>query len=138
VFHAVTTRSQVNECTVRAVVQVKQATADEVTVITTAFWRLNVVPVRDLRSYAGKCTAMASVISTWTPFLKPLWAALTVEPSRSDGVPRNCVWVRQFSDSLEWVVAFLTSEGELSQRVYESETYFGYGKKVDIDLDASP
>ena len=71
-------------------------------------------------------------------FLKPLWAALTVEPGRSGGAPHNCVWVRQLSDSLEWVFAFLTSEGELFQRAYESVAYFGYGKKVDIDLDASP
>ena len=55
-----------------------------------------------------------------------------------EGAPHNCVWVRQLSVSHEWVFAFLTSEGELFQRVYESMAYVGYGKKVDIDLDASP
>jgi len=101
VIHVVTTRTQVNKCTVRAVVQVMQVTGDEVTEITTAFRRLNVVPVRDLRSYVGRCTAIASGMFTWTPLLKLLWAALTVEPSRSGGAPHNCVWVRRFSDSLE-------------------------------------
>ena len=88
-------------------VQVTQGTADKVTEITTEIRRLNVVPIRDLRSVEGQYTAIASSIFTWTPFLKPLWATLTV--------------VAQFSESLEWVYAYLISEGDLFQKVYESE-----------------
>ena len=92
---------------VRVLVQVTQGTADNVTEIATEFRRLNVVPVRGLRPVEGQFTAVASTLFTWTPFLKPLWATLTV--------------VAQFSESLEWVYAYLISEGDLFRKVYESE-----------------
>ena len=69
VFHAVTAWTQVSKCTIRAIVQVKQGTVDEATDITAAFRRPKVVPVRDLRSYVSRCTAIASDIFTWTSSL---------------------------------------------------------------------
>jgi len=83
-------------------VQVTQGTAYKVTEITTEIRRLNVVPIRDLRSVEGQYTAVASSIFTGTPFPKPLRATLTVDA--------------QLSESLEWVHTYLISEDDPFQK----------------------
>jgi hypothetical protein len=66
---------------VSLLIKVKPDTIADVTEITHKLRKTNVISIKDLRSYAGKCTAIASVIFTWSPFLRPLWAALAGDPS---------------------------------------------------------
>ena len=65
---------------VSLLIQVKPDTVNDVTEITHKLRKTNIISIKDLRSYAGKCTAIASVIFTWSPFLRPLWAALSGGP----------------------------------------------------------
>ena len=53
---------------VSLLIQVKPDTVKDVTEITHELRKTNVISIKDLRSYAGKCTAIASVIFTWSPF----------------------------------------------------------------------
>ena len=41
-----------------------------------AFENLNVISIKDLRSLAGRCNDIASLIFYWRPFLASLWGAL--------------------------------------------------------------
>lgn len=57
----------------------------------------NVILVTDPRAYVGNCMAIAnSVIYTWTPFWRPLWAAIPLESSP----PITRIKLRVRSDSL--------------------------------------
>ena len=56
--------------------EVKPDTVQEVRDLTKELLDSNAVAVKTLRTYVGKCTAVASVIYTWSPFLRSLWAAL--------------------------------------------------------------
>jgi len=138
VFTVTTAKLGSGDARVRLVVQVKPDTVREVAEFTAKYRSQNLIPIKELRSYVGKCTAIASLVFTWNPFLKPLWAALTPAAAEGSRAPKGCVWTRQIQDSLDWIHAFLTSEGALIRRVYNSEDYFGKGKCVEIDLDASP
>ena len=72
-------------------VQVKPDTIEEVRNLTHEMLNKNLVSLKDLRSYVGKCTSIASVIFTWTPFLRPLWAALNIEEvGAKSQAPPNC------------------------------------------------
>ena len=52
----------------------------------------NVVSKKLIRSIAGRGSHVATVVTTWRPFLSELWAALASQPS---GAPPGCVWLRQ-------------------------------------------
>ena len=86
---------------VRLLVQAKPETAAEVLDVTLKLRNTNVVNLKDIRSYAGKCTAVTSAVFTWSPFLRPLWAALT--PDVSSRAPKNCIWRKQIDDALLWI-----------------------------------
>ena len=58
----------------------------------------NVCSRKLLRSFAGRCNHVATLLWPWRPFLQSLWAAISSEPS---GAPRNCIWVKQISVSLD-------------------------------------
>jgi len=135
---AVTTTKLHGHSRVRLVVQVKPDTVEEVTTLTKEYRKTNVISTKDLRSYAGKCTAIASVIFTWNPFLRPLWAALQPEVEAASRAPRGCTWTKQIKDSLDWIILFLESEDRLIRREYESDAFYGRGQRVEIDMDASP
>ena len=56
---------------------IKKSVMEEVTELTVGFLAKNLAPAQAVRSYAGKLSHVATVISTWRPFLGELWAALT-------------------------------------------------------------
>jgi len=124
IFDAVTTRFD-EKFRLQLTVEVKSDTVKEVTELTTKNLRWNVMPIKELRSY------------TWTAFLRPLWAALTVPPGPLGNAPPGCVWAKLFQDSVLWIATFLKSEGDHIRRVYESEAYHGRGTRIEMDLDAS-
>jgi len=123
---------------IRLSVSIKPDTVADVRELTEKVAKCNVVSTKELRSFVGKRTAVASLVFMWSPFLKPLWASLTTAGTEKSMAPRNCVWVKQFQEPLVWIQAFLAAEGDMITRTYTSDAYFGQGLKVEIDLDASP
>ena len=97
----------------------------------------NIYPKKSLRTLAGKANHVAGVIYTWRPFLQELWGALYSDDSES-AAPFNCVWTRQFSHTLVFLVAFLTRAMGTINRVYALDAYLGIGDKISVKLDASP
>ena len=86
-------------------VSLKEEIESSVRKLTKDMLKLNVLPTRDLRSYAGKVSHIASVLSTWRPFLQEVWGAL--KSTNSSKAPMNCVWVKQFRSALKWFETFL-------------------------------
>ena len=107
----------------------------ELTTLTSHILSKNVVTIRELRSYVGKCQSMASLLFTWRPFLSMLWAALYCEDT--GGAPSNCIWTKQILEPLTWISEFLTQEHGCVYRIFECDTFFNRGDKVILYFDAS-
>ena len=73
--------------------------------LTESYMRLNVISLKQLRSYAGKVSSFASVVYYLRPFLSCIWAVLCSDGSSN--APSNCAWVKQFLHALKWIRAFL-------------------------------
>ena len=125
--------------------------AEEIRDITREFLSKNLVPLKELRSYAGKCSFVSSLIQTWRPFLDQLWGALkSANTDRSGGAPANTVWTSQIRAALLWIEAFLDEERNEDfcwdekgtfiglRRVWRLEAYLNQGPVVRITWDASP
>ena len=95
----------------------------------------NVVPEKELRSFAGKAMNVATLIVVWRPFLAFIWAALSSSATRA---PKNCIWTRQFRLSLLWLSEFLNGTAGTITRTYEYDQYYGSPAAVVITTDASP
>ena len=117
-------------------VSLKKEIEDDVKVLTSKMLALNVVPAKSLRSYAGKISHIASVLSTWRPFLQEVWAAL--KDCSSSNAPLNCIWVRQFVSALKWFDAFFSGSAGSTSRDYPLYVHLGQGDHIEINLDASP
>jgi len=118
------------------VVTISAQRIQELLELTRGGLRCNVVSRKWLQSYAGKANSFASVLVFWRPFLQYLWAALysSVDPN----APQNCIWVKQFRISLEWIEAFLTAQtGDLCRR-FSVDAVRGNGPRVTMTFDASP
>ena len=69
------------------------------------------------------------------PFVAMMYGAL-YHPENS--APKGCVWTRQISVALNWVLAFLEHRhGDLIMR-FTLDGYFRRGAKHSITVDASP
>ena len=95
---------------------------------------VNVVTVKALRSFAGKAMNIASLLVVWRPFLAPCWAALSQTQSNA---PLNTVWVKQFRLTLLWLQEFLEGRSGAIVRVFDVETFFNHGDRLQITADAS-
>ena len=71
------------------------------------FLAKNAVPVRPLRSFAGKASRVASAVYMLRPFLKDLWCAMSMSNIDSHAPVRR-VWVKQVQHTLKWVSALCT------------------------------
>lgn len=103
----------------------------------------NVISQKHLRSFAGKSSYVAGVVTTWRPFVAEVWAAL--QTVGQQGAPTNCVRTKQVAPALSWLKAFLDPsrssslvEGCGLRRVWRLDSYLGLGPIVAITLDASP
>ena len=76
-----------------------------------------VAPMKELRSYAGKASFVAGLISTIKPFLSSLWAVVaslnaSAGPSRRlrrvARLPPNLTHIRRCAHSLSWLLPFFT------------------------------
>ena len=131
----------------RVYVEVPAQKVDEMLELTRDIASKNVVSVRVLRSYAGKCVNFSSVVHVWRPFLDEIWAALRYgagagqRPLASDqkhSAPKGCVWVVQCLPALLWIHAFLSRVNGSIKRTFTLNAYMRLGDKVDIYTDASP
>ena len=64
----------------------KQDILDDLTKDMDAIESSNVVTKKLIRSFVGRGSHAATVVTTWRPFLSEFWAALTSQPS---GAPPN-------------------------------------------------
>ncbi len=76
---------------------------EELANIIRGFLSRNVIPRRELASFAGKANSIASLIYLWRPFLGELWGAMA-DRSPSDAPP-GCVWTRQVLHTLRGLMA---------------------------------
>ena len=96
----------------------------------------NLVSKKWLKSFAGKASSFASILCFWRPFLRSIWTAIYAVPS--DGMPRNCVWVKQFVVAVKWIRAFLNGVQGNMVRVFDLDVYAGVGPFARMVFDASP
>ena len=66
----------------------------------------NIVSVKALRTFTGKCQSMASLLYTWRPFVHMFYAA--IQTCETGTAPAGCRWVKQIIHPLEWIIAFLS------------------------------
>ena len=79
---------------------------------------------------------MASLIWSWKPFLDELWAA-SASTTRSRAT-QGCIWTKQISSSVNWLVAFMHHEkGEVS-RTWSLEAHLTPAHRLPLVFDASP
>ena len=97
--------------------------------------RDNVVSLKVLRTITGKLTSVASVIQVWRPFVQQLYKAMQVTDTRA---PKGCVWVKQISHTVEWLLTFLAGENLGIRREFTLAAYLRKGPTVVITWDASP
>ena len=71
---------------------------------------LNIVPVKTLRVFAGKCNHVAGLIPCWRPFLSELWAAIStaVDTPGTTAPPQTVFWAskscaRLFGSRRSWL-----------------------------------
>ena len=114
---------------------IKKSILDELRAQVLDILKSNVVSRKVLRSFAGRCNHVSTLLWPWRPFLQSLWAALS---SPSSGAPRNCVWVRQIRVSMFWIKAFLEGASGSLHRNFILDTYMNAGVLVEVTLDASP
>ena len=94
------------------------------------------ITVRSLRSFTGKCQSMASILSTWRPFVQMLYGALY--GNRSPHLPEHLLHTKQIETPVRWVSVFLHSQRRDIIRVMTVDAHFRRGVRVDITTDASP
>jgi hypothetical protein len=88
-----------------------------------------------VRSFAGRCSHVSTLIPVWKPFLAELWAALSSEPGRA---PAGCIWLRQIKSTIFWMRAFIRGRHGTVTRLFKLDAYMNLGPQVQIVTDASP
>ena len=90
-------------------VRVKQSIVDDTAELVHRFLRCNYIRFKELRSFTGKVTHIASLVILVRPFLAELYAALYSPEAAKTGF----VWTRQSKHTLSWIAALL-AEGNFS------------------------
>ena len=116
----------------------------------------NIIGLKELRSYTGRCNHVSCLLWLWRPFLDSLWAAVASrsQPQVSDDpslkgqkrrkkvrktkAPRGTVWTKQVAMSISWIIAFLREQYGPVYRQYSRASYFGESDPIEVYLDASP
>ena len=108
---------------------------DELAVLCTQLVRYNTVSAKSVRSFAGKCQSMASVLYTWRPFVYTLYGALSKPPLH---LPEGLLYTKQISQAVAWISTFLNGKKGDLVRVMHVDAHYRRGVKVDIIVDACP
>ena len=107
----------------------------EIKVLADDISRNNVVSLKVLRTFTGKCQSVASLLFTWRPFIHMLYAAIY---SAIGDAPTNCRWTRQIWIPLAWIQAFLAGSSGTIERFFTLDAYLRTGYSVVVTTDASP
>ncbi len=129
----------------RVIVSAKTDMYVELEQLSRDFLNLNVIPLRDVESYAGKCSHVASLLWMWRPFLRDLWGAISQCKSEHTSLRevsrklKRCIWTKQITHVLQWILAFLTVHRGALTRIYTVDSWTGKSSlNIRIILDASP
>ena len=117
-------------------ITIVKARLDELAGLCTQLARKNTVTLKELRSYAGKCQSMATIIYTWRPFVHMLYGAVYSRPSPR--LPEHLRYRCQIDAPLAWITAFLHGKKSDLVRVMDVDVHFRRGTNVEIICDASP
>ena len=79
---------------------------------------------------------MATILYTWRPFVYMLYGAMYSKPS--PGLPEHLRYRCQIDPPLTWIKAFLSGKRADVVKVYDVDSHFRRGTRVDIVTDASP
>ena len=108
---------------------------DEIKVMADDIARNNVVGLKLLRTFTGKCQSVASLLFTWRPFIHMLYAAIYC---LNGDAPPGCRWVRQIGIPLSWIQAFMAGVSGQLERFFTLDAYLRTGYSVVVTTDASP
>ena len=114
--------------------RVKAAIIKDITMTLESFKNNNVIPMKELESFAGKVNHAAGLLVSIRPFLQQLWAAIHSNPNG----PAHCVWRKQIAHSLSWLEAVFYEDAPGIERCFNLYDFLGQGEKVEIGTDASP
>ncbi len=95
----------------------------------------NLVSEKILRSFTGKLSNAARVLTAWRPFLGEIWAA---SAAGSGSAPVGCIWVRQVASVLLWFAAFLAQRSLCIRRPFLFKAYEARADRTMFVVDASP
>lgn len=118
------------------VASVKPETRDEILELITSLAKSNVVPVKTLKSLAGKLSNVARLLTAWRPFIGEIWGALSSD--NKSNAPDGTVWRAQIDHSLAWFRAFLQGFENALVRPFTYAAFSTPASIVQITVDASP
>jgi len=98
------------------------------------FYKVNVIPLKELESFIGKVNHAAGLLVTIRPFLQSLWAALYSSNNRIAGT----IWFKQVSHSLSWLRAVFHHSTPGKIRIFHLSDFLGEGDAIEVGTDASP
>ena len=108
---------------------------DEIKALAEDIIARNVISLKELRTFTGKCQSVASLLFTWRPFVHMLYGAIYAPPGDA---PAGCRWVRQCIIPLQWILAFFAGTSGQLERFFTLDAYLRIGYSVVITTDASP
>ena len=94
-----------------------------------------VIPIKALRSLAGKLSNAARLLTAWRPFLAEIWAALSAP---SGHAPSGTLWSRQVAPALRWFAALLDRRSLSIMRPFLWKAYVLPASRTVFVVDASP
>ena len=129
--------------TEQVVISVKDELLQEIKQMIQKLTKNNIVALKDLESFAGKCNHVAGMLYTWRPFLREIWGAISwcrgqTRHDYQNKLPNRCVWVKQFIGPVRWITAFLDQQTGTLERVLLVDAFRDSDSKVRITTDASP
>lgn len=115
--------------------RVKDSIVEDICRDLESFRGLNVLPIKQVRSFVGRANHAAGLLLMLRPFLHSIWGALYGD---AGGAPPNTMWAKQIAHSLQWLDQFFQSEPQSLTRTFTLEEYKLLGPAWEIGTDASP
>ena len=100
------------------------------------FEQSNVIVLKELEEFVGRCECIASLIFILRPFVSMMRAPLYSKEATN--APQNCCWSKQLETPMVWLRAFLTDNPEYIVRNFSLNDYRNRGVQISVITDASP
>ena len=120
----------------KVTVEVPEDKLADVRNLVQAFLKGNVIAIKDMRSFVGKCMAIASILHVWKPFISQFYAAM----GTPGNAPPGCLWTQQVKPVLLWMQSFFAfrSVDTWCKRSWSLTEFMKHPSHVTITCDASP